>query len=622
MHVKKERTHQCGLSNIDFRRLNDKQGIQRFQDDMRSTNFGLMGRNGIHNQVNSSDYNRRESLQLHSGFKMPEPPNPRNDTAKNFYAKTKKPFMKPASVQKARITHLEDPVWNEKVFTGEDVGGLTWYNNRVLGTQSDQLPASPRGQKRILKNILKNVANAIRLRKGDKLEKHEKALQETQLVKVKNKETLEGKVDIQKVKEIRRTIRRRYGNRSNFHKIFNAWDRHRKGYVDTSDLHYMINHMGININSQEAQVLMASHDHNANQKLTMDEFMDLIFSSDDNMNVNLSKIKLGGEIMEIEPNEDIMQGIRKDAAKLKKLKEESQFKCILQKSLKELYKDFVESDKEKTREIDYNTFERAIGAKLALPGYLKERKDLYMSIFNEFDNKKNGKINYQQFLESIKSFHYLGESEINMDLGPATEQAGPHAKPAVQEKIDKKAQFLSKDANKVTATELEKIVDRTLKVSRLLQAKFGTQEKLDEELKGKVKFDTYGNASQPDLEAYLIEACKDNLNKREIARKDIEGFLSSLVYNKYKMTDLRSLPQQVFSDDTKISKKIYSFERPMPPPASIAESIIKGNQSEEPVSNERMRSIIKELQHKSFADKKYAYGIFKEFDHDCDGKLK
>ena len=49
----------------------------------------------------------------------------------------------------------------------------------------------------------------------------------------------------------------------------------------------MINRMGISVNPQEAQVLMASHDHNANKKLTMDEFMDLIFSNNDNMNVNL-----------------------------------------------------------------------------------------------------------------------------------------------------------------------------------------------------------------------------------------------------------------------------------------------------------------------------------------------
>jgi hypothetical protein len=34
----------------------------------------------------------------------------------------------------------------------------------------------------------------------------------------------EGKFSLEKVREIKRAIRRRYGNRKNFAKIFNQWD--------------------------------------------------------------------------------------------------------------------------------------------------------------------------------------------------------------------------------------------------------------------------------------------------------------------------------------------------------------------------------------------------------------
>ena len=112
-------------------------------------------------------------------------------------------------------------------------------------------------------------------KKGDKMAKHEKALQGTQLVKVTNKETLEGLGDIQKVKEIRRTLRRRYGNRLNYHKIFNSWDRDNKGYLTLDDIHYMINNMGISINKQEAKVLLISHAHAGTQSLNMEEFMEI-----------------------------------------------------------------------------------------------------------------------------------------------------------------------------------------------------------------------------------------------------------------------------------------------------------------------------------------------------------
>ena len=48
--------------------------------------------------------------------------------------------------------------------------------------------------------------------------------QETQLVKIENKGTLEGKVNLIKVRDIRRALRRRYASRKNPAKIFSAWD--------------------------------------------------------------------------------------------------------------------------------------------------------------------------------------------------------------------------------------------------------------------------------------------------------------------------------------------------------------------------------------------------------------
>ncbi len=44
-------------------------------------------------------------------------------------------------------------------------------------------------------------------------------------------ETLEGKVDLDKVREIRRLIRRRYANRKRIQKIFSLWDKEKKGYI-------------------------------------------------------------------------------------------------------------------------------------------------------------------------------------------------------------------------------------------------------------------------------------------------------------------------------------------------------------------------------------------------------
>jgi Ca2+-binding EF-hand superfamily protein len=59
------------------------------------------------------------------------------------------------------------------------------------------------------------------------------------------KETLENKVDLEKVKEIRKAIRRRYANRKNFAKIFSNWDKEGKGYLTIKNVHEMLNNLGI-----------------------------------------------------------------------------------------------------------------------------------------------------------------------------------------------------------------------------------------------------------------------------------------------------------------------------------------------------------------------------------------
>ena len=131
MHVRKERSHQCGLSNIDFRRLNDKTSLARFDNDMRDTNFGLMGRSKIPYSYQSCDFGNRQSLLVNSGFQIPEPPNPKLWNAELQYEATKKPFTLPSKVDNKRVTKLEDYTWNNKVFTGEDVGQRTWFQSKV-----------------------------------------------------------------------------------------------------------------------------------------------------------------------------------------------------------------------------------------------------------------------------------------------------------------------------------------------------------------------------------------------------------------------------------------------------------------------------------------------------------
>jgi Ca2+-binding EF-hand superfamily protein len=95
---------------------------------------------------------------------------------------------------------------------------------------------------------------------------------------------------LEKVREIRRAIRRRYGNRKNFQKIFNLWDEDSNGAVSVRNMYNMISRMGLNINVDEARVLVASSDKDGSGDLALDEFLELIFNENDALNVNLAKI--------------------------------------------------------------------------------------------------------------------------------------------------------------------------------------------------------------------------------------------------------------------------------------------------------------------------------------------
>lgn len=48
--------------------------------------------------------------------------------------------------------------------------------------------------------------------------------------------------------------------------------------------------MGININFDEARVLIASSDNDKSGDLSLNEFMDLIFDGSDTLNVNLKEL--------------------------------------------------------------------------------------------------------------------------------------------------------------------------------------------------------------------------------------------------------------------------------------------------------------------------------------------
>lgn len=93
-----------------------------------------------------------------------------------------------------------------------------------------------------------------------------------------------------KLQHIRQMLRRRYTNKQNVSKIYHEWDHNGKGYVDEKDIHKMVNNLGISINQNEARVLLASADTNADAQLKIEEFTKFIYDENKIINVDLGKI--------------------------------------------------------------------------------------------------------------------------------------------------------------------------------------------------------------------------------------------------------------------------------------------------------------------------------------------
>ena len=47
MNVRRQRTHQCGLTNVDFRTKGDAAALEKFQPNMKYADAGTMGKAGF-----------------------------------------------------------------------------------------------------------------------------------------------------------------------------------------------------------------------------------------------------------------------------------------------------------------------------------------------------------------------------------------------------------------------------------------------------------------------------------------------------------------------------------------------------------------------------------------------
>lgn len=239
MNRRKDRTHYCGLTNIDYRTKGDFDALTTFKPDLKFADFGTMGKTAF-KAATLSTFQRSKQK---TGMQTAGLPDPRRHTTEQFYADNGKRVKAPTATLNKRTTQLEADHWNDNIFTGDTANfqadlvskvkkrneklGLSHAGRKIGGTDDlDVIKADRQAANSTVRDReqSKTVVGLIKPTTFSKIDVHAAADQETQLVRVDHHKTLEGKVDMKKVRDIRRAIRRRYATRKNASKLFQAWD--------------------------------------------------------------------------------------------------------------------------------------------------------------------------------------------------------------------------------------------------------------------------------------------------------------------------------------------------------------------------------------------------------------
>lgn len=114
---KKERSHNCGNSNIDFRTKRDKEAITLFQPWMESRKFGTMGYSGFNltSDQNKNIMSVTKSINTLKDLNF-ERPNPKTYFTAKFYE------MKEISktIKKLNLNDTERLAQLDETFKGKD----------------------------------------------------------------------------------------------------------------------------------------------------------------------------------------------------------------------------------------------------------------------------------------------------------------------------------------------------------------------------------------------------------------------------------------------------------------------------------------------------------------------
>ena len=407
MSLRRPRSHKVGISNIDFRTKKDIENINIFEPWKISKELGTMGYKNYKNPrtIYQSLFGPSEKINTHRDL-VNDYPDPRFHTTAQFYKQNKISLNTRSFINTDRVAQLEETFKGKDVFNGDSMNIAEIMKLRK-GKKFDNI--------NLIRNHYKDPLSIedrkIQEVKSEKLFKNKKSLnknviQETQLVKINSYMDKENKkINLNKIDEVRKALRRRYGNRKKLNKIFQQWARTFPNKITTYDAYKMINALSIPINYNETKAFIASGSNTGDEFLTFEEFCNLIHDPS-KIDFDLDKKYIFEENEEKNIKDKMLKAniSQVDAQNITKLKDFiTQRLYYLNRSIKELSKEkysFMTENNIKTNlnKIDFDKFLKGV---LSLrPSDNLGKEEYIKKIFDEF-KEQDGLIDMENFCVNI-----------------------------------------------------------------------------------------------------------------------------------------------------------------------------------------------------------------------------
>ena len=545
-----------------------------------------------------------------------------------FYQQEGKSTIKKTLIGNPRPSYLEEADRDKPAFLGDSPIG-----QRKARTRNEKSNLSPES---VFLQLLTQIENDSK----DK-EKSIKHQERAVLSASFDATTFRENVNFEKIQEATKVIRKKYANKKDLTKIYQTWNENSQGEISIDNIYNMSKKLGINLNYDEARVLLATANKNESETLGYTGFVNLLYGKDDKQTVDLNSLagSLGNDYSvrrEKAERERSKASNQEEAQKqAKEIKRANQVQLVFKNRVKDLKRVFEENDTNNTGLLNFEDFQEAV-RKLRISDTVLCEQDI-QEIY-EKNKGENSKIEINSFLENLKNFNY--------DYQKADKELKSFQTPPKGPKI--------MDCRDLSFNQIENVHTKSRNVGKVIQKLFPTKADFTRYLEQTMNLskDEVENlhVSKPQFNE-IVDSLFNKFDVKYLTPGDFQGFLTSVLYNKNGYTNFNEITNTIYNED--IHKFTEKVQRKRHGPAPHNEQHSLRSKSEERVHTNTVRDssefeearqgslpplkqsttagfkklrfkdnlshLLSDLDSKVFLSKKSALEAFRDFDIDNDG---